>query len=454
MRRRLLITYLALTTFVLASLALPLGITFAQDERRTLVADLQRDAFVLATRIEDHLELGTRQGLRAPLVDYTERTGARVVVTDADGIAIADTDPAVNASNRDFSSRPEIAAALRGDLASGVRDSETLGSRLLYVAVPVASSGRILGAIRLSFSTTALDARVRRSWITLGIVSLIALAMAAVLAFAFARWTTKPVRALADTASRLALGSLDARADPHAGPPEVRALAERFNDMAFRLQGLIDAQKTFVADASHQLRTPLTALRLRLENLEPALAAQDHGELDGAIAEADRLTRIVEGMLTLARAEGTRPERVAIDAAAVARERADAWEAFAAERGVTIAVEAGVGCTVLDVPGHLAQILDNLLANSLEAAPAGSAVTIRCTPTTEGCEVHVIDHGPGMSEQERTGAFDRFRRSGRSGGSGLGLAIVNQLAATSGGAVRLDEADGGGLDAVVTLASR
>lgn len=452
MRRRLLATYLTLTTFVLAILAIPLGVTFAREERRTLVANLQRDAFVLATKVEDQLESGDRTGMAAPLREYTARTGARVVVTDADGIARADTDPGGAAANRDFSSRPEIAAALRGDLASGVRDSETLGDQLLYVAVPVASSGRILGAIRLTFSTAALDARVRRSWATLALVSLIALLAAALLASAFARWTTRPVLALADAAGRLARGALDARADARAGPPELRALAERFNDMAFRLQELIDAQQAFVADASHQLRTPLTALRLRLENLEPALPTGDHADLDGAIAEADRLTRIVEGLLALARAEGARPERRVIDPVEVARERADAWEALAEERDVSIVVHAAEACAAFDVPGHLEQILDNLLANALEVAPAATEVTIDCVPIAiGGVEVRVIDRGPGMPAAERAAAFNRFHRSGRSSGSGLGLAIVHQLAHASGGSVRLTEASGGGLVAIVTL---
>lgn len=451
MRRRLLVTYLTLTTFVLAVLAIPLGITFARNERRELVSDLQRDAFVLASRVLDPLVLRQPFRVAEPLRAYTARTGARVVVTDASGLAVADTDPVVAGPRRDFSTRPEIAAALRGELPSGIRPSDTAGGSLLYVAVPIARSGGVAGAIRLTFSTETLEARVQRSWISLAIVSLIALVAAALLALAFARWVTRPVRALAEVAGRLASGALDARADPGGGPPEVRALGTRFNEMAERLQELVAAQQAFVADASHQLRTPLTALRLRLENLEPALDARDRPDLEAAIAEADRLTRIVEGLLALARAEGARPERLSVDPVEIARDRAHAWEAFAAERGIRIQLEEGPACRALDVPGHLEQILDNLLANAVEASPADAAITIRTEASGDRCAIHVIDQGPGMSEEQRAHAFDRFHRSGRATGTGLGLAIVHQLAVASGGEVTLSSAPGGGLDAAVRL---
>jgi hypothetical protein len=148
MTRRLLLSYLSITAFVLLVLKLPLGVTFARAERDRLVAAVERDATVLATVVEDALERGATGGLGPVAAGYQDRTGGRVVVVDRTGIAVADSDPPAP-GRRDLSTRPEIAAALRGERAVGSRSSATLGSAFLYVAVPVASQGRVYGAVRI-----------------------------------------------------------------------------------------------------------------------------------------------------------------------------------------------------------------------------------------------------------------------------------------------------------------
>ena len=450
MTRRLLVTYLSLTAFVLVVLAIPLGITFSRHERRALISDVQRDALVIATLVEDALERGKPAELAPSIGGYASRTGARVIVTDAGGIGLADTDPPAP-GQRDFSTRPEIIAALSGDIASGVRTSSTLGEDLLYVAVPVASGGTVYGAVRITYPTGALQSRILRAWLTIALVSLVALVAAAGLGWRFARSVTGPVRALEDAAGDLAAGNLAARAPDHSGPPEVRALAARFNETAARLDELVRSQQAFVADASHQLRTPLTALRLRLENLAGSLPADNRADIDAAIGETARLSRIVDGLLAVARTEGTRPERRTVDVAGILRERVDAWRPLAEEHNVALRIDATGDGRALDVPGHLEQILDNLLANALEVAPSGSAITLRALARDDVVEVHVIDEGPGMTAEQRDAAFDRFWRANGGRGSGLGLAIVRQLAVASGGDAELRPADGSGLDAVVRL---
>jgi hypothetical protein len=138
-----------------------------------------------------------------------------------------------------------------------------------------------------------------------------------------------------------------------------------------RFERLLEAQRAFVADASHQLRTPLAALRLRLENLESEVLPLAREDLHGAIAEVWRLSRLVDGLLTLARAERGAPARRSLDLSAIATERHAAWAALTDEHGVRVEVQVPSPLPVLATPGHLEQVPDNLLANALEASPAG-----------------------------------------------------------------------------------
>ncbi len=287
------------------------------------------------------------------------------------------------------------------------------------------------------------------------------LAVATTLGALLSRSLTRPLEAIEAAVAAVGAGRLSERAPIGRGPAELTALGETVNDMADRLEELVHTQRAFLADASHQLRTPLTALRLRLESLEDTLDPEQQADLTPALAEADRLTRIVDGLLTLARAEGgVRPTREAVDIAIALRERANAWSALAEERQVSLRCESPAAVTThaptlraLACPGHLEQVLDNLLANALDATPAAGSVSLQAVRVGDAIEVHVIDDGPGMSSADRTRAFDRFwRREGAPhGGTGLGLAIVAQLARMSGGTARLDASPSGGIDAVVRL---
>jgi signal transduction histidine kinase len=453
MTRRLLLSYLTITAFVLLVLEIPLGVAYTRAEDDRLTRDVERDARVLATLVEDVLEGTSHRDLSTIVVPYERRTGGRVVVVDVNGISVADSSNPTG-PRRNFSTRPEIARALTGSEASGKRHSDTLGKNILFVAVPVASGGEVHGAVRISVPTAKIDRRVRRYWIGLSGLAAVVLAAVAAVGALLAGSVTRPLRALDGQTRLLAAGDLAVRARTDAGPPEVRDLARQFNEMAARLEELVQAQQQFVADASHELRTPLTALMLRLENIENASPPDLAADTAAASAEVARLARLVEGLLALARAEGQRPAREVVDLAAVAAERVAAWGPLAQEQGVAVRLLPSTAHRARVVPGATEQILDNLLANALEVAPTGSAITVAVAPTNgRDAELHVVDHGPGMSADERARAFDRFWRApGAAGrGSGLGLAIVAQLAAASGGEARLEAAPGGGVDAVVRL---
>lgn len=453
MTRRLVLSYLAVTVIVLVLLEIPLGVFFAQRERDRLEAALERDGRVLATLYEDSLESGT--ALDPTAADsYAARTGTRVVVVDAAGIARLDSEGSVP---RDFSTRPEIVTALGGRQAAGMRYSSTLDTRLLFVAVPVASSGVIHGALRLTLDAGFVDDRIQRFWIGLGAIGAVVLAVMALVGWALARSVTRPVRELETIARRYADGRLAATAAPIGGPPELRTLGETLATMAVRLDALIGQQRAFVADASHQLRTPLTALRLRLENLQTRLGVAEASELDAAIEETERLSSLVTDLLQLARVEVPR-DRVPTDLVALARERVDVWTAMVEESSVGLELDApDRPLVVAVVPGAVEQILDNVLDNALAVSPPGSHISVSVGPTPAGeTALTITDSGPGLDDDEKRSATQRFWRApaATTPGTGLGLAIAQALAEASGGRLELrDSPTGRGLQVTLTFAS-
>lgn len=452
MTRRLLISYLTITAFVLVVLVAPLGITAAARERERLEVAIERDASAVASLAEEALENAQALDRIRPALERYAAGGGRIVVVDARGFSVEDSD-APGGLARDFSTRPEIRAALAGERSGGVRTSTTLGHDLLYVAIPVASGGVVHGAVRISYPTSTVDARVRSNWLRLGGLAAAVLASVAGAGLVLARGVTEPVRRLEAASHQLAGGDFAVWVPEDDGPPELRALARSFNVMAGRIDQLIGANRRFVADASHQLRTPLTALQLQLETLEGARPAQRRDKVEAALAETERLGRLVESLLVLARADAGPMAEVTVDLADAVRDRVAVWGPVARERDVEVTVEVPPDTPVRAMSGAIEQVLDNLLSNAIAASPPGRPVGLTVLAHGTDVELHVTDRGPGMTAEQRERAFERFWRapeaSGR--GFGLGLAIVHQLVTASGGEVRLQAAVGGGLDAVVVL---
>ena len=448
MTRRLLASYLLITALTLVLLEVPLGVFFAQRERERIAADLEHDANVLATLYVDDLE-NDRPLDPAQATAYGGRTGARVVVVDPDGISLIDTAGPIE---RDFSTRPEIAEALSGQSATGTRSSDTLATDILYVAVPVASSGTVHGALRLTIDTSDVTARIHRFWLALTLIAVVIIGLVAIVGWWLARSVTRPVRRLQADADRFADGDFTVAPRPPGGPPELRALADSIATMANRLDALLAAQRAFVADASHQLRSPLTGLKLRLENLHSHLPPDDQTELDVAIGETDRLGALVHDLLQLARAD-ERPRRDAVDLARLTADRVDTWTAVAEFRNVELrTVGLDMPVIVEAVPGAIEQILDNLLDNALNAAPAGTTISLTVTTGTDEHQLDIVDEGPGLDDHQKVLATRRFWRAATSNdGTGLGLAIVDALITASGGHLELSDAPGGGLRVTVTF---
>ena len=435
MSRRLLASYVALTLVVLVGLEVPLALVDAHNERQDLTAKIARDAFAVASLSEDVLQARTQSAaLRALATRYGRQTGGRVVIVDRRGVSVADSKP-TTPGERSFATRPEIVAALHGRTVSGIRPSRTLHTRLLYVAVPVASGGVVHGAVRITYPTTALDSRIHRYRLALLGVAAVVLGAAALVGLVLSRSVTRPLRDLGETAESVAAGDLAARAREDEGPPEVRRLARQLNESTERLVSLLRAQEQFVADASHELRTPLTALRLRLENRD----------VTAALAEVERLSALVDELLALARAEADAAARSDLDLAPLVQRRVELWRPLAEERGVVLDARTD-GARVRAGEARVEQVLDNLLANAVDASPRGARVDV----VAGAGELHVVDEGPGLTPEQRERAFDRFWRTGSKPGSGLGLAIAKRLVELDGGRIELREAASGGVDATVS----
>ncbi len=451
MTRRLLVTYLTITAFALALLAVPLGVTFAHREKERLLFGIERDADSIAAVVEGSAHRA-EPFRNTDIERYAARTGGHVIVVDTHGIALLDTQRPTD-PGRDYSTRPEIRAALTGRRVDGSRNSNTLRTNLLYAAVPTTAGGRVSGAVRVTYPASTLNERVWRTWERIGLLCTGVLAAVALLGFVLARSVTRPVHRLEQATDRLAAADLNVRVDELAGPPELRHLASTFNRMAERLAALLDAQERFVADASHQLRTPLTALRLRLENLEAHVDEPDRAAVQSAAAEVTRMSRLVDGLLAL------RAERRGADDRRRGRRcgnRAGAGRHLArravgtAERHRARRTRPRVGARG---PGR------GRAGARQPDRQRGRGRPTRHDHRRAGGErrrhgrAPCARRGPGLGPDDRAQAFERFWRSAGApgGGSGLGLAVVRQLAEASGGSARLDARTGRGLDAVVVL---
>jgi signal transduction histidine kinase len=427
-------------------------------EQARIITEYQRDAFILGGRVETLLETpGRVDTTLAVLVNkYAAAGNTQVIVVDSAGIGVLTSDPNELALGTDYSNRPEIASALLGNVTSGERWSDTLQSNLVYVSVPIINGSSVYGAVRLSFPHGEIDLAVADKTAILWWVAGGSLLLAAVMSFVVSGLVTRPLRRVESQVNALALGDFSGRLPEDAGPHEIRSLAVAFNSMASQLDSLIRQQRAFASDASHQLRTPLTALLLRIERAREALLLDPisaDARLGDAEVEVERLTSIVEGLLAIARSEGGSHDVVPVDLAVLALDRVENWRALAEEREVTIAYDGPEHAVATALSSAPEQILDNLVDNAIGHSPNGTAVLVRVRELKDEIELAVIDAGTGMTEDQCKRAFDRFwRADSTKDGSGLGLAIVKHLVELSGGSAALVPGRGGsGVVATVRL---
>lgn len=345
----------------------------------------------------------------------------------------------------DTSGRPELDSALHGEVRSEQRYSSTLGEDLLLVAVPVHEGTKLVGAVRLSEPLGQVRSGVHRTWLGLAGVGIAVLLVGLVVELILASSLARPVSRLEEAARRLGSGELGARATPE-GPREFHGLAESFNEMADTLSTNLEAQREFVAYASHQLRTPLTGLTLRLEAIRKG-RGDPVEQATRAQVEAGRLASLVRDLLALASASSVEPVGGRIDLHEVSLHAVDRWSDRAQRAGKSLSLQSDGSAWAWADAADVEHILDNLLDNAVRYCPPGAAITVETESRGNGGALIVADDGPGIPPADRARVFERFYR-GTTGqhsgpGTGLGLSIVEQLVHRWGGRVRLADGQGG-----------
>ncbi len=436
----------------LIALGVPLAVSLRDRVDSEVRGQAAGQASVVAASASELLGPAQRSGLEHLVRVSADSVRGRVIVVDRRGRLLADSAGAP--AGRSYADRPEIQAALHGRSEQITRNSQTLGAEILATAAPVLSHRRRAGAVRITQSVAAVHKAVQTSILDLaalaGVVGLLGLAAAAVVAQRIAR----PIRRLDLAARNVATGDLDSQVDVE-GSAEQRALARAFNEMTGRIRRLLRAQQDFVADASHQLRTPLTGLRLRLESLGGRLGADDPAaaDVEAGMLEVDRLAQMVDELLVLSRAGERELPGEEVDLAAAAERAGERWRRSAGERKVGLRLAtAAAGGSVWCAAADLDRALDALLENAINYSPAGATVTIESSPA----KIEIVDQGPGLAAGEEEAVFERFSRgsSGRAGpgGTGLGLPIARELTRRWGGEVALASVEGGGARATVSFA--
>lgn len=441
---------------VLAVVALlvPLALNTQQrvDDETRMQASNSAAVVADASRVALTTESPSSSFFGAVIKSAAEVTRGRVVVVDGHGRLVADSERATIPRNQDWTSRPEIAAALGGHQVQSARESATLKRELLATAVPVVNNGRTIGAVRVTQDVEDVNHAVRRSFVGLGLVGISVLIAGLLIGSLMARQIAQPLARFEATARRVAEGDLDAQASIE-GSAEQRSLGHTFNDMTSRLSRALGSQRQFVADASHQLRTPLAGLRLRVEEADARAGDPEvRRELKGAMNEIDRLARTVDELLVLSRAGERDGPGELLDLAEIGERLVERWQTYATAHDRPLTLDVQNSGQVFGSHADIDRALDALVENALQYTPPGSSTAV----IVGGNGIAVRDQGPGLKEDEGEELFDRFRRGdvglATAPGTGLGLAIARELVSRWGAEVTLRNASTVGTIATLRFA--
>ncbi|GLX23686.1 MULTISPECIES: sensor histidine kinase [Streptomyces] len=462
MRTRLLPLLVVLMAGVLIALGLPLAVSLAAAQQQRVVVDRIDDSArfaALAQFVIDAEGSGAtgaderRNTLQLELARYQELYGIRVGIFYRDDNAMVRAPgwwqlPDSKEGKRAFD---DALAGRRSHDPGQVWPWQTSGK--LLVVSPVVLDGDVVAVVATESPTDQMRARILRGW------AVIAAGLAAAMLAAFAAalrltsWVLKPVRTLDAAAHGIATGRMNSRVAAASGPPELRRLARSFNEMADNVEEVLEQQRAFVADASHQLRNPLAALLLRIELLALELP-EGNEEIASVRTEGKRLAQVLDDLLDLALAEHASAEISLTDIGELAAERVAAWRPYAEEKGVRLTEAGRSAVTGWADPIALSSALDAVIDNALKFTPAGEEVEVSVSAEGRSALVVVADRGPGLTEEELLRVGDRFWRSGRHQnvkGSGLGLSISRALLASGGGSISYETNPPHGLRVTVAV---
>jgi len=444
-RTRLIILLLIPISLVVLGVGVFFARSIATSEMQRVFVDRLSDASQFAGQGRAALSVAESEVVRAELLRYAQVYGIEA--------AIVDRGNEIWLSNVALDGGMEFDEAKVADALAG-RRSQTPGFRwpgsdsVLTVAEPIVVNGDVAGAVVIVSDLAAVDARIVGWWGLVALGSVLCIAIGLFGAIAVARWVLRPAADLSRALAAMGHGELQARVEPSVGPPELRRLASTFNLMAGRLEESMERQKAFVANASHELRNPLSALLLRLESLAMDLPPAQEESVEEVREEGRRMVRLLDALLQLAKGESGVNEMKVVDLTALVSQRVAAWRPLASRRGVHIHSLVGLQVSVRADEIGIESALDALLDNAVKFSPEGSPVSVRLGISGSDALVSVRDHGPGLTPDEMSVAVDRFWRSPKhqnESGSGLGLAIAKTFLRENHGDVELDAAADGGL---------
>ncbi|MDQ1664720.1 MAG: hypothetical protein QOH75_751 [Actinomycetota bacterium] len=409
MRRRLALLVAATTSVVLLAFALPLGLLVSRAAFSSAVSDATRESQTLVSFITSGASLADAKGL------------ARQRALQAPGLSIRVTQASGEAA-------PRETTLLSTPGGGRVLQQPVVGAGTTYV-------------ITTEITQARLREGVHRAWLVLGLLGLVLVGLSLLVADRLAHTMTRPISELALTAERLGRGDLTARVQPD-GPDEVREVGSALNRLAARIEELLARERESVADLSHRLRTPITALRLDAD----ALHDKDDRERLGS--DVDNLSREVDALIREARRPVREGVEARCDARSVVEDRVAFWAALAEDQGRVVQLELPADpCAVRTSGADLEAALDALLGNVIAHTPDGTNFAVSLEPLPGGgCLMVVADEGSGFADN------DVVRRGeSRAGSTGLGLDIVRRTAMASGGDVRLSQTSAGGARVSVRL---
>ncbi|HEY2204522.1 MAG TPA: HAMP domain-containing sensor histidine kinase [Pseudonocardia sp.] len=454
MRRRLLVTVLVLVAMVLVGLGVPLAISDARTGTQRQFVDRLADTVRFAALAQRPLVDADPAALLPEMRRYDEVYGIAVALVGRDAA------PSVASRAGIPVTADRVQVALAGRRSEPYPVVWPWDGDPMLLAEPVLVDGEVRGAVVTVSTTGSLRRDVLAEWLVLLAAGLVALGLATLAALPVVRWILRPVRRLDAGLSRVAGSVLSGQpAEPVAdgrGPAELLRLTESFDRMAATVTQTLATQRAFVADASHQLRNPLTALRLRLDNLDGQDGPAAAEERAAALEEADRLGEVLDGLLALARAERAPTGATVVELDDVLADRLDAWRVLAEHEGLRLRRTGTSGLRAWVPSGAVETLLDAVLDNAVKFSPTGGVVAVHTESDGGQVVLSVRDRGPGIPADELERATDRFWRAPAQhnfSGSGLGLAIALSTVRRCDGELTLDLPDGGGLRVSARLPS-
>jgi signal transduction histidine kinase len=455
-RTRLLPLLIVLMAAVLLALGVPLAVSLAAAQQQKVVVDRIDDTAYFAaiaqfvtdepTGSPDELRILSRE-----LASYHEVYDIRAGVFHTDGTSMAKA-PGTWQLPEKGEVRDAFKEALLSRRSHDPKQVWPWQSTRLVVASPVIRDGDVVAVVVTDSPTGQMRSRTLHGWLVIGAGESAAMLLAVGAALRLTGWVLKPVRVLDATTHDIATGRLKSRVAVASGPPELRRLSRSFNEMADNVEDVLEQQRAFVADASHQLRNPLAALLLRIELLAFELP-EGNEEIASVQAEGKRLAEVLDDLLDLALAEHTEADLRLTDIGALAAERVAAWAPTAEAKGVRLVGNCPPTTAWAD-PVTLSSALDAVIDNAVKFTPQDECVEVTVASNGSTSTVVVTDNGPGLTDEELARIGDRFWRSGRHQnikGSGLGLSISRALLAAGGGSISYGHHEPHGLRVTVTV---